>query len=94
MIELLKNPEFWTLLGAVATSVIAYFAGIRKSKAEATAIEVDNDKEILNTYKAELDYFSKQLIATRQEIAQLRIEISNLLKLACNRPDCPTRLKS
>lgn len=76
------------------TSIIAYFAGLRKSKAEAEGIEAINDKEILNTYKTELDYFSKQLVATRQEIADLRVEIGKLLKQVCERLDCPTRLKS
>lgn len=76
------------------SGLIGYFSGKRKSAAEAASIEVDNEKEILSTYKAELEFFSKQLELTRKEIIDLRMEISKLMKQVCERVDCPTRLKS
>lgn len=72
MIEIIKSTEWWTFLGVVATGVIGYFTGKRKTSAEAEGIEVDNDKEILNTYKTELEYFSTQLAATRKEISETK----------------------
>lgn len=74
---LFSSPEFWTLLGTVAVGIIGYITVLRKNRAEAKGIEVNNDKEILNTYKTELEYFSKQLELTRNEISALREEISN-----------------
>lgn len=93
MIEIIKSTEVWTFLGVIATGVIGYFAGKRKSAAEAEGIEVDNDKEILNTYKAELEYFSKQLVATRKEISELREEVNQLVKMSCSNFDCKVRQK-
>lgn len=93
IIEIIKNTEWWTFLGIVATGVIGYFTGKRKIAAEAEGIEVNNDKEILNTYKAELEYFSKQLVATRKEISELREEVNQLVKMSCTNFDCKIRQK-
>lgn len=79
-------------IGLIST-VLGYFYGRKKSNAEVKALETDNDKEIFSTYKTELEYFSTQLELCRNEIKELRTEISILVKSACGVSDCPNRLK-
>jgi len=93
MIEILKSTELWTFLGVLATAVIGYVAGKRKNAAEVEGLEVNNDKEILSTYKTELEYFRTQLELTRTEISILRGQIDILLKDSCIKQDCPNRIK-
>ena len=90
---ILTSAEFWVTLGVIIPAVIGFFAGKGRSKAEAKGIEVSNDKEILNTYKTELEYFSKQLEATRKEISELRIEVGKLIETSCGKTDCKNRVK-
>ena len=90
---ILTSTEFWVTLGIIVPAVIAFFAGKGRSKAEVKGIEVTNDKEILGTYKTELEYFSKQLELTRKEISELRIEVGKLIELSCNKLDCSNRLR-
>lgn len=89
----LMSAEFWTFLGIAVTAAIGFFAGQQKSKAEAKGIEVSNDKEILGTYKTELEYFSKQLELTRKEISELRNEVGKLIELSCNKLNCSLRMR-
>lgn len=89
---ILMSAELWGFLGMVATGIISFFVGKAKNKAEAKGIEVHNDKEILNTYKTELEYFSTQLDKCREEISELRETINELLQLGCERKDCPRRI--
>jgi len=91
MKELFSSYEFWGSLAAIATGVIGFFSGKRKSAAETDSIEVINSREILTTYKTELEYFSKQLDTTRAEIKQLRLELSTLLDTACYNKNCKSR---
>lgn len=93
MREILTTAEFWTALGAIITGWIGYWAGSKRNTAEAEKIEVDNDKEILNTYKTELAYFSNQLELTRKEISELRDEVNKLVKSSCANIDCKNRKK-
>lgn len=93
MIEILKSSELWTFLGLAVTGVISYFAGKRKNAAEVEGMEVTNDKEILSTYKTELEYFRKQLELTRIELTALRSELDKFIKASCIKEDCPNRVK-
>ena len=93
MFELLTSNEFWVCVGTVIPAGIGYFAGKQKNKAEAKGIEVSNDKEILGTYKTELEYFSKQLDLTRKEISELRDELGKLIEVSCSRLDCKIRMR-
>lgn len=81
-----------TAVVGLVTTGIAYIVGWRRNKADAKKVEVENDMEILKTYKNELEYFSKQLEACRNEIKELRSELSALRNTTCTRPDCPKRL--
>ena len=93
MIEILKSTELWTFLGVVFTGVIGYITGKRKNAAEVEGMEVDNDKEILSTYKTELEYFRTQLEFTRNEITVLRSQLDILIKASCTKSDCENRVK-
>lgn len=93
MIEILKSTELWTFLGVVFTGIIGYIAGKRKNAAEVEGMEVNNDKEILSTYKTELEYFRKQLELTRTELSTLRTELDKFIKTSCIMDNCPNRLK-
>lgn len=91
---LLNSYEFWATALAVITGVIGYFTGKRKNAAEAESIEVLTNKELLTTYKGELEFFSKQLILTREEIKELRTEISILSGYTCTRANCELRINN
>lgn len=75
------------------TGVIGYIAGKRKNEAEVEGLEVNNDKEILSTYKTELEYFRKQLEITRNELSVLRSQLDVLVKASCSKEDCINRVK-
>jgi hypothetical protein len=77
----------------LVTGVIGYITGKRKNAAEVEGMEVTNDKEILSTYKTELEYFRTQLEFTRTELTALRSELDKFIKASCAREDCPNRVK-
>jgi len=93
MSAILTSAYFWSFLGLVITGLIGFFAGKGRSKAEVKGIEVTNDKEILSTYKTELEYFSEQLKLTRKEISELRIEVGKLIESSCGKIECKNRVR-
>lgn len=93
MKEIFLSTEFWTFLGVALSGIIGYIGGKRKVNAEVDGIELATEKELLNTYKSELDYFSTQLTLTRKEIVELREQIEKIIKETCKRTECSQRIK-
>jgi len=80
-------------LGVAFSGFIGYISGKRKNAAEVEGMEVNNDKEILSTYKTELEYFRTQLELTRNEITVLRGQLDILIKASCAKDDCQNSVK-
>jgi hypothetical protein len=84
----------------IATIVIGYFLGRKKTKAETKCIEVktksdevDLDNKIINFYKSQTEDVLQEVTELRGEVAELKEFIKELIKNQCKGDNCQDRIE-
>ena len=74
------NEYIYQIIGAIATAIIGYVAGFRKSKNEIEGGRLENLEKSLKVYQIIIDDLSKKVAELSTHIVRLEQTIESLKK--------------